>query len=334
MSENLDNSEVKSRIKRTGELLRLETNPTFPKAVGIIQVKETNGELTGQDRKALNWLLHNAFDRISENVVHEANESDLRQYLSSHESGDRIKDITKRLGSTVLSYDYLDADGMPEWGVGTLITISGSSKQNKIRYEFPHWLRPLLAEPAKWARLSLCIMQNFSSKYALTLYENLEASANKVHSFWEIDVDSFRAVLGVKEGKLKTFNDLTRRVIEPALLEINEHADFTAKFIITGRHGRKVTRIRFDVSKKQARKEDEKAAHYRKNMPAKASGHVPLKSETFERVRRLCSGADVYTIENDWRGWIAGKEPPKNPDGAFIQFAKSWYKKRQGKLLI
>ncbi|HFF3720661.1 TPA: hypothetical protein ACGCM7_005763, partial [Klebsiella pneumoniae] len=115
----------------------METNPTIPKAVGIIQVKETTGELTGQDRKALNWLLHNAFDRISEPVVHEARISDLRQYLTNHESNDRIKEITTRLGSTILAYDYLNEDGLPEWGAGSLIHISGSAKNDKITYEFP-----------------------------------------------------------------------------------------------------------------------------------------------------------------------------------------------------
>jgi hypothetical protein len=334
MSDNPETSVAKTRIKRTGELLRMDTNPTVPKAVGIIQVKETTGELTGQDRKALNWLLHNAFDRISEPVVHEARISDLRQYLTNHESNDRIKDITTRLGSTILAYDYLNEDGLPEWGAGSLIHISGSSKNDKITYEFPHWLRPLLSEPAKWARLSLRIMQKFSSKYALTLYENLEANANKANSTWDINIDDFRAVLGVKEGKLKSFNDLHRRVIEPALAEINEHADFFAKYVIARRDGRKVVRLRFEIIKKDSRKEDEKAAKYRAKGPQPArTANVPLRSDTFDKVRRAAPGADVYAIERDWRDWISNKEAPKNPDGAFISFAKKWYEKRQGNFL-
>lgn len=312
----------------------METNPTVPKAVGIIQVKETSGELTGHDRKALNWLLHNAFDRISEPVIHEASESELRKYLSSHESNDRVKDVTKRLASTILSYDYLDEDGMPEWGAGSLIIVSGSTKSDTIRYEFPHWLRPLLAEPAKWARLSLRIMQNFSSKYALALYENLEANANKTNARWDIDIESFRSVIGVKEGKLKTFNDLHRRVIEPALAEINEHADFVAQYRVTERRGRKVTRIRFDISKKSERREDEQAAKYRTNQPAKTGSlKAPLRSETMDKVRKIAPGADIYAIERDWRDWGADKEPPKNPDAAFLSFAKKWYQKRQGNFL-
>lgn len=326
-------SETKKRIRRTGELLRMDTNPTLPKAVGIIQVKEKNGELTAQDRKALNWLLHNAFDRISEPVVHEANESDLRKYLSSHESNDRVKDVMKRLGSTILSYDYLDEDGLPEWGAGSMIIVSGSGKKDKIFYEFPHWLRPLLAEPAKWARLSLRIMQRFSSKYAVTLYENLEANANKSNSYWELNVSDFRAVVGVLDNKLTNFNDLKRRVIDPALSEINEHADFTAVFSIVGREGRKVKRIRFDISKKQSRKDDEKAAQYRSGPPA-PKAHVPLRVETFDKVRRVALGADVYVIERDWREWIAEREAPKNPDAAFMAFAKKWYAKRQGNFLF
>lgn len=337
-------SKERKRITRTGDLLRLETNPTVPKALGIIQVKETSGELTGQDRKAINWLLHNAFDKISEPVVHEAKESELRKYLSSHQSNDRIKDITKRLGSTLLSYDYLDEDGLPQWGYGTLITISGSTRDDLIRYEFPHWLRPLLAEPAKWARLSLRILQKFSSKYAVTLYENLEVHANKDHAIWPVSVDDLRVVLGVAEGKLKTFNDLTRRVIEPALREVNEHADFVAKFEIAARHGRKVTNVRFVITKKPERKDEEKTAKYRAIEPAKTFvGKVPVKDRTREMVRNsIAKGWDIYVIEADFQEFAKKNGMPKDPDKAFVGYAKTWVATRtknqrtakQGNLLM
>lgn len=311
--------------------MRMETNPTFPKALGVIQLR---GELTGQQRKALNWLLYNAHDRISEHVVHEARLSDLRQYLGNHESNDRVKQITTRLASTIVKYDCLNEEGWPKWAAGSLIQISGSTKTDKILYEFPHWARPRLAGPAKWARLSLRIAQKLSGKYALVLYEILEANANKASPLWKIDVEDFRDVLGVPEGKLKSFNDLHRRVIQPALAQINEHANFTAKCVITQRDGRRVMGMRFEITKKASRIEDEKVAQYHANgsQPSRTA-NIQLRSDTFDKVRRAAPRADVYKIEADWREWIADKEAPRNPDGAFIRFAKKWHEKRQGILL-
>jgi len=319
-------------IRRTGDILRMDTNPTVPKAVGVIQVKEMNGELTAHDKKAFNWLLHNAYEEIAKPVVHVAKASDLRKYLSSHESNDRLVETTTRLGSTILSYDYLDEDGLPEWGSGSLIIVSGKIKDDEIRYEFPHWLRPLLAEPAKWARLSLRIMQKFSSKYAVSLYENLEAHANLRQPKWEVDIDDFRVLVGVPKDKLKRFNDLQRRVIEPSLAEINKNADFTATFYVAKRVGKKIVRIGFDIEKNDERKADENRAKHRNKSTGAA---FQLKPDTYDKAKRLAPGADVYLIESEWREWSA-KQGQKitNPDGAFLKFAKRWAQNRQGNLLM
>jgi plasmid replication initiation protein len=52
-----------------------------------------------------------------------------------------------------------------------------------------------------------------------------------------------------------------------------------------------------------------------------------LKTETYEKAKRAAPGYDVYALEDDWRGWIAGKGIPKNPDAAFIGFCKSRFQK-------
>ena len=53
-----------------------------------------------------------------------------------------------------------------------------------------------------------------------------------------------------------------------------------------------------------------------------------LKPETIEQAKRLVPGYDVYGVEQDWRESYADKEPPKNPDKAFLGFCKKWYARR------
>jgi len=57
--------------------------------------------------------------------------------------------------------------------------------------------------------------------------------------------------------------------------------------------------------------------------PRLASTDLLLQTETYEKAKRAALGLDVYSLEQDWREWIAktGKLPEK-PDGAFIGFCK------------
>ena len=311
----------------------METNPTVPKAVGVIQVREIDGELTAQDRKAFNWLLMNAFDNIEEQVTHKAQIRDLRRYLGSHESNDRVIESTKKLGSVRLEYDYID--GGRKWGTGSLVSISGSEVSGEILYDFPHWLRPILANPAKWARISLQILQKFKSKYAVTLYENLEVHTNKRVPSWKISIADLRIVLGVPESKLTSYSNFKARALDPALLEVNEHADFNVEYKITKRWRKKALELEFIISKKARRLNSEKTAKDWKK-EVKISGETLLKQSTLEHVKnKVAPAMDVYAIIADWEQKIATNGKPNNPDGAFIRFAEKWYKNHmQGEFLI
>jgi len=56
---------------------------------------------------------------------------------------------------------------------------------------------------------------------------------------------------------------------------------------------------------------------------------LPLSPDTLERARELVPTWDINVLVGEWRTYAARrKEPPKNPDAAFLGFCKSWYKKR------
>jgi hypothetical protein len=57
-------------------------------------------------------------------------------------------------------------------------------------------------------------------------------------------------------------------------------------------------------------------------IPADKKVIPPLKTKTYERFKTLYHGYDPYTIEEEWRSWASSKVPPKNPDAAFLAFAK------------
>ena len=53
-----------------------------------------------------------------------------------------------------------------------------------------------------------------------------------------------------------------------------------------------------------------------------------LKPETFTKARAAAPGWDVYALEQEWREWIAKKEPAKRPDAAFVAFCRKRFQKR------
>lgn len=48
----------------------------------------------------------------------------------------------------------------------------------------------------------------------------------------------------------------------------------------------------------------------------------PLRTETYEKAKKLASGLDIYVLEREWREWSANKPAPDSADAAFIAFCK------------
>jgi hypothetical protein len=50
----------------------------------------------------------------------------------------------------------------------------------------------------------------------------------------------------------------------------------------------------------------------------------PLRTTTIEQFREDYPNYDPYFVEAEWRNWSADKNPPKNPDRAFLGWAETW----------
>lgn len=55
------------------------------------------------------------------------------------------------------------------------------------------------------------------------------------------------------------------------------------------------------------------------------SSSSQLDPDTYHEARLVAPGWDVYHLEQEWRNWM--KEPPKNPDKAFIGFCRKRYQR-------
>jgi plasmid replication initiation protein len=99
-----------------------------------------------------------------------------------------------------------------------------------------------ILNPNIYARLNLSLINSFSSKYALNLYE-LFCDYKSICQTPNIQIEDFKKLMGV-EHKYDEFKTLSNRVIKPALCEVNKlvNCEAIAKY---EKNGKSVYALKF-----------------------------------------------------------------------------------------
>ncbi len=340
-----------------GNPVDMKTNPSFPKGKGAIQEARAGGQLSGQERKMLNMLLAIAYPNLMTKPFHFITTAEVRAYLGSHESNDRIRDILRKLGKIIPDCTFTDTNGEERDTFGGLVFGSIPKGEGIIRFSFHPDLVPLLNKPAIFARIKLAIIGQFISKYAPILYENLELYANRsISKSWDVNITELRSLLGVGD-KMINFKDFRNRVISPSIQEINDKSDFTVlveEIRATKGTGRKVERLIFTVAIKPEREAEEAKMRHNIQLPTekyKSTNILTvvttggssddnkvdpllLRSDTIDKARKIFENwgrdrPDIYYLEQKWRSFEAGKEQLRNPDRAFLGWCEGYAKNRR-----
>jgi hypothetical protein len=208
----------------------------WPKARELV---EFTGHYTLQavDRALLNSLYQTAHDS-GQMAVRDAEWTiplaDLRP--SRHESNDRLRDSLDRLLAVVVTVPYTD----PRTGEPRLlkthlfdffdISANEGTAAATVRFGLPKELQPVLAGSTRWGRIRAEVVLAMTSKYAIALYELIQARAKMERCVETIPIDQFRAMIGVPPGKLTRGADFQRFVLEIAALEVNGLSDMGVSF--------------------------------------------------------------------------------------------------------
>ena len=126
------------------------------------------------------------------------------------------------LDHTEIEYRYEDETGE--------ITVS---------WWFGGLFKKLAAESNHWAILDRQTVFNLRSKYSILMFQYVASLVNLDHKVSQIfTIQELRGMLGVPEGKLKAWSELSRFALKPAVVEVNQLARFTVKAtpIKDGRH--------------------------------------------------------------------------------------------------
>jgi len=351
----------KNGPKPTGDIWEpSKTHPaTVPVPLPVVMVR-VDGPFTALDRKLWLLMLHNAWDELdSDKPYHEISVSELLRLFRRFgrtDLGTRGKirlgkndedteaaalwDSVRRLVKTTVEWEDEEYQG-----ISALVSEALLSKRyretGKIYYAFGKGLSKQILAPRAFARLRCHVVLALRSKYAVTLYEILEAYVNRRETSFMVTIEELRSWLKVSDDS-KSYDDwkyLKRRVIEPAVNEINEHGE-EGGFIVGYegvREGKAFTKVKFTLTKMAAR--DDRDAMLQKkarrartfDAPPVALGAVPggvyePTDAVLTQLRALAPSWDRQALLAQYREWSKGKVPARNPHGAFLGWVKRFTK--------
>jgi len=207
----------------------------------------------------------------------------------------------------------------------------------KLYYSFGQMLSKNILAPRAFARLRCHVVLALRGKYAVTLYEILEAYVNRRENSLTVSLEEFRSWLKVAEDAYKDWKDLKRNVVLPAVDEINEHSEEGGFFVAYEgvSEGKAFTKIRFTLAKSAARDDRDmrlqgKARRGRvfkapASLPAPGVRYEPTDA-VLEQLRSLAPGWDRQNLLATYREWSQGKAAADNPHGAFLGWVKRFTK--------
>lgn len=327
-----------SGIQTTGNPWILDnTDPaTVPVPLQVV-ITHVEGPYTERDRKLWTFLLHVAFDELGKQGGHEVEIKDINavfRALGGEHSTEWIWESAKRLSRTIVEFEITYGDERFD-GITSIFAAVVPRKGRRgscLHFWFPEPLIPIIKEPLRFARLRVHFMIKLSGKYAVTLYEIFEGFANRRDGECRVTIEELRQWLKVPDGTYDDWRDFRKRVLKPAVDQINADplgAGFTVDYDVV-RRGRKIGEIIFKLTKTGERIQQERNIRAAKEGKArladlKAKGRPNLSDHWIKEAAHATRYVlDMKEIERQfWAHWEGTGKPDFDHVGrAFVGFAK------------
>jgi plasmid replication initiation protein len=167
----------------------------------------------------------------------------------------QIKTALRRLMQRIIEIETIDEKGRKKFTLYQWFAKAEYQEGDSyIQVQFHPDLKPYLLElKERFTKIPLKQVLQLRSKYAIRLYELLKRYED---TGFRLDyLPELRKKLGVEESEYKAFKDFEKRVLKPAVKEINEKTDLKISYI-KKKTGRKITHIEFEINSKNAKQGD------------------------------------------------------------------------------
>lgn len=273
------------------KLHTLDLKPRSREAIKPAELIQVTGHhlLTLNARRAITILWYNAHTQgIQEDRDYTVEIDDLKQ--DSHKGYERVEEAIEALMRTILTVKLTNGKTRRVQFLGGNDLDDPDRPAGVLTYSFDRRLVEILRDSTIWGKIALPVLMAFTSKYAVSLYENVAQLVNLDKKFSHIyTLDEFRDLLGVQPGRYKTFGELNKHVIKPALDEINGLAGFSMN-ILPVKQGKRVAEIHIGWWQKDAsalKEAWEEIQRTRVGRRARISGTVESVSEPLPSTERL-----------------------------------------------
>ena len=218
------------------------------KASPAIQIQS---RITHLQRRAWNVLLANAYHELPNRDIHRVSVTELAKKLgfNSHNE-DYLKETLEALVDCTVKWNVLGKDKKESWGVASLLG-SAEIKNGICTYSFAAHLRYKLYNPRIYTKLNLRLQNQFTSRYALILWEICFDYFDIARGQGEtpfIPLEKFKELMGVGIEDYPLFKELNRNVIKPAIKEVNALTNFFIE-VDQKRIGRRIGELKFTISR-------------------------------------------------------------------------------------
>jgi hypothetical protein len=222
-----------------------DLKPRRDQAVKPAELIQITGHqaLTLNARRSITILWHNAhMQGIEQGKDYTIEIDDLKP--DDHKGYEMVEDAIISLMQTILTVKLPDGKTRRVQFLGGNDLDDPDRPAGVLNYSFDKRLVEILKDSAIWGKIALPVLMAFSSKYSVSLYENVAQWTGLTRkTYQDMSLDEFRALLGVEPGKYAAFGALNKHVIKHVVLEVNALAPFSIT-IMPVKTGKKVTDIR------------------------------------------------------------------------------------------
>jgi hypothetical protein len=223
----------------------LHLKPRREQAVKPAELIQITGHqaLTLNSRRSITILWHNAhMQGVTEGRDYTIEIDDLKP--DNHKGYEMVEEAIEALMTTILKVRLSDGRTRRVQFLGGNDLDDPGRATGVLCYSFDKRLVEILQDSAIWGKIALPVLMALSSKYSVSLYENVAQWAGLTRkTYQDLTLDEFRDLIGVEDGKYNAFGALNKHVIKHMILELNALAPFSVT-ILSVKTGKKVTHIR------------------------------------------------------------------------------------------
>ncbi len=178
--------------------------------------------------------------------------SDIAELTNAEQNETRLKKFAKTFQSKVITVDSPNGDCTTFNWWHHITYVKGESR---FLVQLHDYMKPILLEFKKnltpFGKSSLLYISQMEKLYTPRFYYMLCSYQAQYKNELEFEVTELMNILQVKKSQRENYGELKRKILAPALEEINRITDLNVTFSESQKIGKKVTHIRFEFTKKE-----------------------------------------------------------------------------------